>query len=207
MKTVSKNKKTKEIEKIETENPEKNKKEMIRSLIHIVIALLLVSSVLINFMQYKRSKDKTPSSCSCKCDMPSRSINIDGYDFVIDGTWNLNIETNKVIFSNSDETVSLSFNLNNTSYSKLTEDDNMKKYIETLQTKDNAFINTISEYEKDGIKYYYLEGVKDSFPYINILTAKDDNTFIVTGVFENAKTLETHKDNIIDMTIKSSKNK
>ena len=200
MKTNSKNKKTKEIEKIEIEPIKNDKKAMIRSLIHIVIALLLVSSVLINFMQYKRSKDKQTSSCDINCNVPSKSFNIDG-------TWSLNIETNKVMFSNNDQTVSLSFDLINTNYSSLTEENSIKKYIESLQSKDNAFININNEKEKDGIKYYYLEGNKESYPYINILIAKNDNTFIVTGVFENAKSLETNKEDIIDMIIKSSKNK
>ncbi len=202
------NNKKNKIEQIDIEKEEESKRLMIKNLCLIVITLLLVSSVLVNLMQYKRSRDiKTPDNCNCNNTIPTRSISIEGYDLTIDGTWNLNIDTNKVTFSNNDETVSLHFELKDTEYTKIIEEESLKKYIEDLQSKENAFISISSENEKDGVKYYYLEGVKDSFPYLNLLVSKDDKTFIVTGVFESAKSLELNKEDIIDLLVSFNKNK
>ena len=81
----------------------------------------------------------------------------------------------------------------------------MKKYIEDLQVKENVFINKNKEEEKNGNKYYYLEGTKDGFPYMIILVAKDDKTFKTTAVFEDNKNLEDYKDKILDIVLKSNK--
>ena len=185
-----------------------SRSEKIKELLLIFISLVLVCSVLLNILQLRKINSKKCEECK-KCeDNPiseTRNINIEGYDFAIDEDWLLNVDNEKLSLSNNDESVNLYFSIKNTNYDVLVIEENMKKYIEDLQVKENVFINKNKAEEKDGNKYYYLEGTKDGFPYMIILVAKDDKTFSVTAVFEDNKNLEDYKDKILDIVLKSNK--
>ncbi len=183
-----------------------SRSEKIKELALIIVILLLICSVFLNFMLYIKRNDKKCEECKlCEEKVESKKINIEGYNFTISNDWLLTIENDKVLLTDNDESLSVHLSLNNDSYDLITKNDNLKVYIEELQSKDNVFINSYKEETKNDIKYYIMEGKKDDFPYINILVDKGGKTFSATGIFENETSLSKNQEKIIETIINATK--
>ena len=211
-KKTTKNEKDVEIVKtrmLDSSMLEMEKQDKRRGILLVIVSLLLVCSLLLNALQYIkcRKKDcKENESEPVEKIVISKTINIEGYEFSFDDKWNLNIDKDKLSLSNKDQTANFHFELNEYNYETLIKEENIKKYIEDLQVSDNVTINIYKEEIRKDSKYYYLEGTnKENYTYVNILVGKEDKTFSIKGVFENAKALEQNKSTIVDIILNAKK--
>ena len=216
---ANKSKKTKE-EKIEpvktrmldSSDLEKNKEQgfskKIISFALIIVLILLFASLYLNFLLYLQKKNpKCPECAECKEVVKEENkVNIEGYIFDILDDWKITLGQDKLSFTNGDQSMSLTISINEYSYDKLVEPETLKKYLETFQIDENCFLKTNVEKEKNGVKYYYLEGTKNGYQFINILTGKEEKTFSITATFENESSLEQNRDKIVDFLLTASKN-
>ena len=155
----------------------------------------------------KNKQTKCPECKECQeVIKEDNKVNIEGYIFDILDDWKITLGEGKLSFTNADQSMSLNVSINEYSYDKLIEEETLKKYLETFQIDDNCFLKTNVEKEKNGVKYYYLEGTKNGYQFINILTGKEEKTFSITATFENESSLENNKDKIIDFLLTASKN-
>lgn len=211
------NKKEEKIEPVKTRmldssDLEKNKangfSNKILSFVLIITLILLFASLYLNALLYLKNKQaKCPECEECKeVIREDNKINIEGYIFDLLDDWKITLGQEKLSFTNNDQSMSLTVSINEYSYDKLIEPETLKKYLETFQIDENCFLKTNVEKEKNGVKYYYLEGTKNGYQFINILTGKEEKTFSVTATFENESSLENNKDKIIDFLLTATKN-
>ena len=180
----------------------------INSFLLIVVSILLFGSVYLNFLQYIKLRDKKYPECPvCKDTViETKKVNIEGFIFDLDNNWKIDLGEEKLSFTNKDESIFVSLKTNDFSYGKLNDQEFLKKYLEKFQIDENCFIKTNREEEKDGIKYYYLEGTQNGYPFITVLYGNEDKTFSANASFENETALESNKQSIIDLLIKAYKN-
>ena len=179
----------------------------ISSFLLIVVSILLFGSLYLNFLQYIKLKDKKYPECPvCKDTViETKKVNIEGFIFDFDGTWKVDLGDSKLLITNKDESISISLKTNDFSYNKLNDQEFLKKYLENFQIEENCFVKVNKEEEKNGVKYYYLEGTQDGYPFISVLYGNEDKTFSVNASFENETALESNKQSVIDLLINAYK--
>lgn len=179
----------------------------ISSFLLIVVSILLFGSLYLNFLQYIKLKDKKYPECPvCKDTIiETKKVNIEGFIFDFDGTWKVDLGDSKLLITNKDESISISLKTNDFSYNKLNDQEFLKKYLENFQIEENCFVKVNKEEEKNGVKYYYLEGTQDGYPFISVLYGNEDKTFSVNASFENETALESNKQSVIDLLINAYK--
>ena len=176
--------------------------------IFIIVLIGLFASLYLNLLLYIKKKNTVCPVCNeCKEQVvEKKKVNIEGYIFDLLDEWKITLGEDKLSFTNNDETMSMNVTIKEYSYEKLTEPETLKKYLETFQIDEDCFLKTNVEKEKNGIKYYYLEGTQNGFNFINLLAGKDEKTFSITATFENEQSLESNRDKIVNFLINSSKN-
>jgi hypothetical protein len=176
--------------------------------IFILVLIILFASLYLNVLLYLKKKNTVCPKCKeCKeTIVEEKKVNIEGYIFDLLDEWKITLGDNKLSFTNNDETMSMNISINAYSYEKLTEPETLKKYLETFQIDENCFLKTNVEKEKNGVKYYYLEGTQNGYNFINIIAGKEEKTFSITATFENEQSLENNKEKIVDFLINASKN-
>ena len=182
------------------------KKQIVLFLL-IVVSISLFASLYLNFLQYIKLRDKKYPECPVCQDkiVETKKVNIDGYIFDLSDTWKIDLGNDKLSFTNKEENISIALKNNDFDYDKLSNEEFLKKFLEEYQIQENCFIKNNREEEKDGIKYYYIDGTNNGFPFINIIVDKDEKTFSATAIFENESSMDNNKQNVIDLLIKAYK--
>ena len=182
------------------------KKQIVLFLL-IVVSISLFASLYLNFLQYIKLRDKKYPECPVCQDkiVETKKVNIDGYIFDLSDTWKIDLGNDKLSFTNKEENISIALKNNDFDYDKLSNEEFLKKFLEEYQIQENCFIKNNREEEKDGIKYYFIDGTNNGFPFINIIVDKDEKTFSATAIFENESSMDNNKQNVIDLLIKAYK--
>ena len=205
----------------------KNNKVLIAILVVIILTLGSITFYL-TFLKEEKECPKCPEQKECekcqKCEVCEECeecelefvgseqvyqyINFKGYHFEMPIDWKFMGDTDEYKFINDDEDIYVLITENDTKYEEFVAENFQKKYVETLQNEHDITINKRYEkvHETEGITYYILEGLYESYDYIIVVVEKEDGIFLIESQFKDSFTYSNKKQEVIDFAISKDKN-
>ena len=175
--------------------------------ITIVLCILLVLSLILNVYEifYKKVECEV-------CEEPQQIIvteqiiNYNGYTFKIPEDWNFTSTNNEYKLSNNKKTIEIELLKDDISYDELNVDDTLKNYLQDLTIEKNIKITRNEEKNEDNIKYYFIEGQKDSYTYTRIMLIANDEIINIDTIYEDQNTYNTLKNDVLKFALSYKKN-
>ena len=181
-----------------------NTSTFIYSLIAVIVALILVILFLLNNKCNKN--DKCRSVAPIEKELQYQLINYNGYNFRMPLDWSFISDSNNYEITNSKETMYMTLNTIKIAYDEFVTAEFQHDYLEKLQTENNIKINKSSSGETANIKYYFLDGIYNSYNYCVVVVGDEDSVVLISTEFIDKLTYTNLKQVIIDFAVSASKN-
>ena len=189
-----------------------NKDEKISSIIEvkekdnkIVYVLIIIIAILISLLIYYMFFNKCEESCvNCKVspieievEPKYQLFNYSGFKFKMPLDWDFVNEN--INISNKEETIFISFGVEDVEYETFISDEYQIRFLEQLQTSDNIKIDSTKNYDN----YYVFEGNLNNYNYLIVALGNDKKTILVKTQFIDKVTFDKMRDSIIEFATSS----
>ena len=175
--------------------------------VSIVLGVVLVFSIILNIYElfYKKVECEV-------CEEPKeiivteQIINYNGYTFKIPEDWNFTTSSNEYKLSNNKKTLEIELTKDEITYDELLDDETLKNYLQELTIAKNIKITRNEEKSEEELKYYYIEGQKESYTYTRIMLIVNDGIINVDTIYEDQNTYNTLKNDVLKFALSYKKN-
>ena len=165
-----------------------------------IYILFIIIAILISLLLYFIFLNKDKRECD-KCNVPIENqdkylyqlINYSNFSFKMPIDWKFVDDSDEYGITNTDNSIFISFEVIDTSFSTFASDDFQISYLENIQTNNNIKINQLKKFEN----YYLYEGTFNDYDYLIIGKGNEKRTILIKTTFLDKVSYNKHKDNVI----------